>query len=70
MPTILPVNVLAQERPESGLLEVLVRREGIRKSLVLHHNKRQAVGEAPGLVSSVLVEIQGAMEQGSARAMG
>ena len=64
MPTILPVDHLAQERPESGLLEVFVRRERIHKAVVLHHDKREAIGEAPGLISSVLIEVQGAMEQG------
>jgi hypothetical protein len=36
MKTFPPADVLAQDRPESGLLEVLVRREGIHKSVVLH----------------------------------
>jgi hypothetical protein len=68
MPTILPVDHLAQERPESGLLEVFVRRERIHKAVVLHHDKREAIGEAPGLISSVLIEVQGAMEQGGVHA--
>ena len=64
MSTNSPVDVLAQERPESGLLEVLVRREGVDEPVILHHDKRQAIGEAPGLISSVLVEIQRTMKQG------
>jgi hypothetical protein len=59
MPTILPVDHLAQERPESGLLEVFVRRERIHKAVVLHHDKREAIGEAPGLISSVLTQQRG-----------
>jgi hypothetical protein len=41
---------LLQERLESGLLEVVVCRQRLRQSLLVHHDKRDAVGQRPILV--------------------
>ncbi len=51
------MGFFAQERPESGLAEMLVWCERIDKPVVLHHHKRDTVGEAPGFVGSTAIEI-------------
>ena len=46
-----------------GLIEVMVVREGICNSALLHHDKRNAIGQAPVLVAARFVKIPAALEK-------
>ena len=57
-----------QERGETGLLEVLIARQGVTDILVLHHHEGNAVGQRPLFVRPSFVTTQAALEQFGARA--
>jgi hypothetical protein len=59
-----------EQRFEARLFEVMIRREGSRQSMVLHHPEGNAVGERPVLVRAFAIELSAALDQfaGSAAA--
>lgn len=54
---------VGEYRPKPGLLEVMIPRESLGQTLVLHNNERNAVGEAPLFVFAVLVKSKPAFEE-------
>src|SRR6516165_4418196 len=48
---------LAQQCPEASLLEMLIRREGVRYAACLHDHKGDAVRKAPFLVRTLRIEV-------------
>jgi hypothetical protein len=51
----------AQQRLESGLLEVMVERQSAGEAALLHDNERKAVGERPFFVGARFVKLDAAL---------
>src|SRR5262249_8780087 len=53
----------AQQRPETGLLEVVVAGQSFGKSAVSHDQERDAVGERPRFVGTAGEEVEAAVKE-------
>ena len=54
---------MGQKRPETGLLEVPIGREGFPQIVVSHNDKRDAISQGPVLVRPLSIQLDALDEQ-------